>query len=280
MNILSLPKQTLQDQIAALERGLPATTLEEIAQMMGLPKKRIIAALRFAERTIQQREKSHTRFTLEESERMLRILNARNRPRSLHYRHCRFAVDADPDQPWEERLRSTFSQRTSAPHRCRTSRSQWSMAYPYEGFPHRIGHIWRDEGGGIQWKERIFGRRPMAQSRDDTSTMQPRTARSRPSSASFTTSASSSLAPHLLYTLEIPDELIDTIKVAPFGWKNPISLLPAAQALGNQWYHRATSPALLVPSAVTAGEHNLIVRSGHPALETRMGHRTFEIPLR
>ena len=74
-----------------------------------------------------------------------------------------------------------------------------------------------------------------------------------------------SLTPHLLYTLEIPDELIDTIKIAPHGWNNPVSFLPAAQALGNQWYHRAISPALLVPSAVTAGEHNLIVSSRHPA---------------
>lgn len=83
MNILSLPKQTPLLQHEALERGLPATTLDEIAQMLDLPKKRIIAALRFAERTIQQREKSHTRFTLEESERILRILRIRETVREI-----------------------------------------------------------------------------------------------------------------------------------------------------------------------------------------------------
>jgi len=77
MNILSLPSQPPLIQIRALERGLPANTLASLAEMFGIPKKRIIGALRFAERPLVNREGPRARFTLVESERLLRLLRLR-----------------------------------------------------------------------------------------------------------------------------------------------------------------------------------------------------------
>lgn len=39
---------------------------------------------------------------------------------------------------------------------------------------------------------------------------------------------------------------------------------PAARAIGDSWSDERKSPALLVPSAVTPGEDNLIINSRHP----------------
>lgn len=74
MNVLTLADRLPNEQIAALERGLPSTSLAQIAGMLNLPKQSIIAALRLAQRTITLREKTRKPFTLEESERLLRVL--------------------------------------------------------------------------------------------------------------------------------------------------------------------------------------------------------------
>ena len=74
MNVLTLADRLPNEQIAALERGLPSTSLAQIAGMLNLPKQSIIAALRLAQRTITSREKTGKPFTLEESERLLRVL--------------------------------------------------------------------------------------------------------------------------------------------------------------------------------------------------------------
>lgn len=74
MNVLTLADRLPNEQIAALERGLPSASLAQIAGMLNLPKQSIIAALRLAQRTITLREKTRKPFTLEESERLLRVL--------------------------------------------------------------------------------------------------------------------------------------------------------------------------------------------------------------
>ena len=74
MNVLTLADRLPNEQIAALERGLPSASLAQIAGMLNLPKQNIIAALKLAQRTITLREKTRKPFTLEESERLLRVL--------------------------------------------------------------------------------------------------------------------------------------------------------------------------------------------------------------
>ena len=74
MNVLTLADRLPNEQIAALERGLPSASLAQIAWMLNLPKQSIIAALKLAQRTITSREKTGKPFTLEESERLLRVL--------------------------------------------------------------------------------------------------------------------------------------------------------------------------------------------------------------
>jgi RES domain-containing protein len=71
------------------------------------------------------------------------------------------------------------------------------------------------------------------------------------------------LEPHVLYTLDIPETAIDRVHHLPESWdaEDP---LPAAQAIGDAWCDDEKSPALLVSSAVTPGEHNLMVNSHHP----------------
>jgi len=74
MTVLDLAERPDSEQIAAIERGLPSSSLNQIAKMLGLPKQTIIAALKFAQRTISEREKARKPFNLEESERLLRVL--------------------------------------------------------------------------------------------------------------------------------------------------------------------------------------------------------------
>jgi putative toxin-antitoxin system antitoxin component (TIGR02293 family) len=74
MTLLALAERPDSEQIAAIERGLPSNSLSQIAKMLGLPKQRIIAALKLAQRTVSGREKSGKPFRLVESERLLRVL--------------------------------------------------------------------------------------------------------------------------------------------------------------------------------------------------------------
>ena len=72
------------------------------------------------------------------------------------------------------------------------------------------------------------------------------------------------IQPHVVFTVEIPDDQITIVPTSPPGWDG-VDLLPAAQVLGDEWCDRATSPAFRVPSAVTPGEYNLIVNARHVA---------------
>lgn len=73
------------------------------------------------------------------------------------------------------------------------------------------------------------------------------------------------LQPHVVCTLEVPPAAVTELDPAriPDGWDD-LDLLPAAQSLGNDWWDRAASPVLRVPSAVTPGEFNLLVHARHP----------------
>ena len=83
MSILALAEKPASEQIAAIEKGFPSRSLNEVAKMLGLSKQRIIAGLKFAQRTVSQREKTGVRFTLEESERLLRVLRVRRIAREV-----------------------------------------------------------------------------------------------------------------------------------------------------------------------------------------------------
>lgn len=71
------------------------------------------------------------------------------------------------------------------------------------------------------------------------------------------------LAPHAVYVVEVPDSAVAPLRQPPKGWDG-VEPLPAAQALGNAWCDGADSPGLLVPSAVTPGERNLMLNTRHP----------------
>jgi len=70
------------------------------------------------------------------------------------------------------------------------------------------------------------------------------------------------LAPHVIYTLDIPDEKVEILTPYPTGW-DADDPLPAAQSLGNAWYDGSRSPALRAPSATTPGEFNLLINARH-----------------
>jgi putative toxin-antitoxin system antitoxin component (TIGR02293 family) len=74
MTIFELADRPESEQIAAIEKGLPSQSLNQIAKMLGLPKQAIIVALKFAQRTITEREKTKKPFKLDESERLMRVL--------------------------------------------------------------------------------------------------------------------------------------------------------------------------------------------------------------
>ena len=91
MSIMTLTERPLGEQIEVLERGLPSSALAEIATALGLPKARIIKALKLVLRTMTEREKKRERFSTAESERLYRIVRpavslARSSPRTLQWR--------------------------------------------------------------------------------------------------------------------------------------------------------------------------------------------------
>jgi len=80
---MTLTERPLGEQIEVLERGLPSSALGEIATALGLPKARIIKALKLVLRTMTEREKKHERFSPAESERLYRIVRARSLAREI-----------------------------------------------------------------------------------------------------------------------------------------------------------------------------------------------------
>ena len=74
MSIFSLAQKPISQQIAEIERGLSSRSLEQISKQLGLSKHAIISALKLEHRSIIARENAGKRFTLEESERLLRVV--------------------------------------------------------------------------------------------------------------------------------------------------------------------------------------------------------------
>jgi putative toxin-antitoxin system antitoxin component (TIGR02293 family) len=83
MSIFELSEKSDTEQIAAIEKGLPSYSLNQIAKMLGVPKQKIIAGLKLAQRTISEREREKKRFNLEESERLLRVLRVHRLAREV-----------------------------------------------------------------------------------------------------------------------------------------------------------------------------------------------------
>ncbi len=75
---------------------------------------------------------------------------------------------------------------------------------------------------------------------------------------------SESLAPHVIYALDVPDAFVGSLSTWASGWdaEDPA---PAAQAQGNDWFDLKQAPALKVPSVVSPGEFNLMVNTHHPS---------------
>ncbi|MGH8227394.1 MAG: type II RES/Xre toxin-antitoxin system antitoxin [Steroidobacteraceae bacterium] len=83
MSVLTLTRLPLGEQIDALERGLPSSALGEIASALGLPKARIVRALKLVLRTMTEREKKRERLSTAESERLYRVVRARSLAREI-----------------------------------------------------------------------------------------------------------------------------------------------------------------------------------------------------
>ena len=71
---LGLTAKRIDDLVRQIERGLPFTAMESLADCSGLPLAAIASVVGIPERTFARR-KVTGRFTLDESERLLRIAN-------------------------------------------------------------------------------------------------------------------------------------------------------------------------------------------------------------
>jgi RES domain-containing protein len=67
--------------------------------------------------------------------------------------------------------------------------------------------------------------------------------------------------PFCSYSAEIPDALVLKPDSLPRHWR---SRLTVSRRFGDGWLQGMTSPALLIPSAVTRGEWNVLLNPGHP----------------
>jgi RES domain-containing protein len=67
-----------------------------------------------------------------------------------------------------------------------------------------------------------------------------------------------------LFTVEVPDNLIDTLQQLPPDWEaQPAS--DGGRATGDKWIASERSAALLVPSSIVPMEHNALINPRHPA---------------
>ena len=81
--LLNLAKKSESEQIAAIERGFPSYSLEQIAAQLGVSKQSIISGLKLVHRTISAREKAKKPFTMEESERLMRVVRVQRLARQV-----------------------------------------------------------------------------------------------------------------------------------------------------------------------------------------------------
>jgi putative toxin-antitoxin system antitoxin component (TIGR02293 family) len=83
MSTLTLADKSVTEQIAAIKRGLPSSTLREIVGLMGLSQRTIVKALGFASRTIALRVSRRQPFSASESERLFRVIRIRKLAREV-----------------------------------------------------------------------------------------------------------------------------------------------------------------------------------------------------
>ena len=83
MSVLALADKSYDVQIAAIERGLPGSTLRQIVEVLGLSQKAIVEALGFAPRTVALRVSRKQAFSSVESERLFRVIRMRKLARDV-----------------------------------------------------------------------------------------------------------------------------------------------------------------------------------------------------
>jgi putative toxin-antitoxin system antitoxin component (TIGR02293 family) len=83
MTVLALADQSSDVQIAAIERGLPGSTLRQIVDVLGLSQKAVVEALGFAPRTVALRVSRKQAFSSVESERLFRVIRMRKLARDV-----------------------------------------------------------------------------------------------------------------------------------------------------------------------------------------------------
>jgi RES domain-containing protein len=66
-----------------------------------------------------------------------------------------------------------------------------------------------------------------------------------------------------LFTIDIPDELVETLRPVPVGWHTEPAGL-ASQAAGDKWIAAQRGVALLVPSVIVPMEQNALINPRHP----------------
>lgn len=83
MSVFALAEKSATEQIAAIERGLPGSTLRQIVAVIGLSQKAIMEALGFAPRTVALRASRRQAFSATESERLFRVIRMRKLAREV-----------------------------------------------------------------------------------------------------------------------------------------------------------------------------------------------------
>jgi RES domain-containing protein len=76
--------------------------------------------------------------------------------------------------------------------------------------------------------------------------------------------ASAPLSAYCVFTVGLPDDLVEAIEAAalPSGWRaHPVP--GALRALGDAWIREGRSAALQVPSSIVTHEHNYLINPAH-----------------
>ena len=73
------------------------------------------------------------------------------------------------------------------------------------------------------------------------------------------------LSAYVSIPITVPDSLIEVLEGLPEDWQQlPEPYPESTQRLGTLWAQSQRSLALMVPSAIVATEHNLVVNPRHP----------------
>ena len=78
-----LAEEPAQYLLPLIRKGLPASSLEQMAVALGLTKSLLAEKLRIAKRTLARKESAHLALSADESEKVMRVARIRNLARSL-----------------------------------------------------------------------------------------------------------------------------------------------------------------------------------------------------